>query len=148
MSWCLVGSEMCIRDRTGGDVGKFYEKEFLRTGEDPNACALRMSMAMNDAGYDISKSSSTYKGADGKNYYLSSTGLKNYISNNYNLTSITTTNSSLSAFAGIKGIYFMQPISPAKFQASGHITIWDGNSCLGGHCYNTHPQFYSATLFH
>lgn len=40
----------------------------------------------------------------------------------FNLTlSKTTKNSSLSAFNKIKGIYFMQPISPKVFGALGHI---------------------------
>ncbi len=131
----------------GGEVGKVYERQFLADGTDANACALRVSMAMNDAGYDIVKGAGTYKGANGKNYILSSKGLANYISKNYNVTSSVTTNSSLSSFAGQKGIYFMQPISPKAFGALGHITIWNGNTYLGGHGYNNSPHFYSATLY-
>lgn len=53
---------------------------------------------------------------------------------------------SLSSFEGKKGIYFMQPRLPSAFGALGHITTWNGNACLGGHCYNTSTHFYQATL--
>ena len=67
----------------------------------------------------------------------------------FNLTlSKTTKNSSLNAFNKIKGIYFMQPISPKVFGALDHISLWNRSAVLGGHSYADSPQFYQATLYY
>ena len=130
----------------GGDVADYY-KDGILIGRIENACALRLSIAMNDAGYDIPEVDGTLKGANGKNYFLSSEKLANYISKNYNVTASFTYNSNLKNFIGNKGIYFMEPVSPAKFGAVGHITIWNKNTFLGGHGYNNTIHFYKATLY-
>jgi hypothetical protein len=135
--------------KVGGAVEKFYNEYIIEhPGEVPNACALRESIAFNDSNQNLKYSSgNTYKGADGKNYYLSSEKMASNLPKQFRLNSTTTRNSSLSSFNGSKGIYFMQPKSPAAFGATGHISIWNGNSVLGGHSYADHSQFYQATLF-
>lgn len=136
--------------QTGGEVEKFYNDYVAaHPGEAPNACALRLSIAFNDAGYDLKYVKDvTYTGGNGKNYFLSSEKMTEYLPKQFNVSAIASSTSvTLSNFTNLRGIYFMQPKSPKAFGATGHITIWNGSTCLGGHCYNDHKQFYKATLF-
>ncbi|WP_119789571.1 T6SS effector amidase Tae4 family protein [Flavobacterium anhuiense] len=135
----------------GGTVKDHYDQYVKEhPGEAPNACALRVSIAFNKAGYHIRYSKgNTFTDKDGLNYYLSSEKMAENLPKQFNLTlSKTTKNSSLSAFNKIKGIYFMQPISPKVFGALGHISLWNGSAVLGGHSYADSPQFYQATLYY
>lgn len=107
-----------------------------------NACALRVSKALNYSGNPIPVvSGQTYKGADNKNYFLSSSKLYNYIKKTFGAPTIhlTQTDGGVngqnfnSHLVGHKGIYIMQAASPALFLALGHCTLYDGSDCIGGH---------------
>jgi len=110
-----------------------------------NACALRVSRALNYSGVTIPHiPNSTYQGADGKYYFLSTARLYNWMIKSFgtsNALSLSTsdggTNGSLfqAQLAGNKGIYIMQAASPEQFHALGHATLFDGTSCVGDHCY-------------
>ncbi|WP_163408693.1 T6SS effector amidase Tae4 family protein [Flavobacterium ajazii] len=135
--------------RVGGAVKDFYDAFVLKNpGQAPNACALRESIAFNDSGHELNYvKDQTYKGADGKNYFLSSEQMAKNLPKQFNLSPTPTKNSTLTTFNGKKGIYFMQPKFPKIFGATGHISIWNGRAVLGGHSYANHSQFYQATLF-
>lgn len=98
-----------------------------------NACALRVSRALNYSGVIIPEVSGTYKGGDGKNYFLSAASLfawmkKAFPPNPFNSISLNSSNSGpygagyANALAGSKGIYIMIPNYPGAsyFGASGH----------------------------
>ncbi len=136
--------------QTGGSVEKFYNDYVAgHPGEAPNACALRLSMAFNDAGYDLKYVKNvTFKGGNGKNYFLSSEQMAANLPKQFNISvAASSSSATLSNLISLRGIYHMIPKYPSKFGATGHITLWNGSTCLGGHCYNDHPQFYKATLY-
>jgi hypothetical protein len=142
-----VSSKKAFTD-VGGDVKKFYDDYFLKYNEHPNACALRLSIAFNDSGHNLNYvKGATFKGSNGKYYFLSAEKMATNLGKQFNLTPIITRDSSLISFSGLKGIYFMQPKLPSSFGATGHISIWNGKNVLGGHSYSNHVQFYQATLF-
>ena len=139
--------------QTGGTVKDYYDGYVkAHPGESPNACALRLSIAFNKAGYFLKGIKNiTYSGSDKHNYFLSSEQMFKYLGKQFNFQNSTSTyNSSLSKFSNLKGIYFMEPKSAKAFGATGHITIWNGSVCAGGfdHCYSNHTQFYKATLIY
>ncbi|WP_157255751.1 T6SS effector amidase Tae4 family protein [Pedobacter sp. Leaf41] len=101
-----------------------------------NACALRVSRALNYSGVAIPEVSGTYKGGDGKNYFLSAASLYAWMTKAFPPTpfnSIILNGSDsgphgagfANAMAGSKGIYIMLPNYPgfAYFGASGHAGI-------------------------
>ncbi len=59
-------------EKIGGPLKDWYEK-------DPdilaNTCAIRLSYALNKSGYLIEKSSSTFNGSDGLNYYIAASNM-------------------------------------------------------------------------
>lgn len=98
-----------------------------------NACALRVSRALNYSGVIIPQVSGTYKGADNKNYFLTAVSLNAWMIKAFpptttNSISLTSTDAGTkgSGFAnslnGHKGIYILIPNYPGfnYFGASGH----------------------------
>lgn len=125
----------------GGDVLALYNSN---PSKYQNACALRVSRALNYSGVNIPYiSGHTYAGADGKYYFLSSAKLYNWVRKTFGAPDVTLTGSQggtngqnfPSLLSGQKGIYIMVPNWPAQFGALGHATLFDGSSCVGGHCY-------------
>jgi hypothetical protein len=109
-----------------------------------NACALRVSRALNYSGVNIPQiTGQTYKGSDNKNYFLSSAKLFNFMKKTFGNGNIVLKQSDggangrlfQSKLAGHKGVYIMQASYPSKFGALGHATLFDGNDCIGGHNY-------------
>ncbi|MCM5527902.1 type VI secretion system amidase effector protein Tae4 [Parasegetibacter sp. NRK P23] len=107
-----------------------------------NACALRVSRALNNSGITIPAiSNKTLTGADGKNYFYRAHDLAAWMRKTFT-TYLTVTGTQGGEFgqnfdsylAGKKGIYIMIPNYPAKFGASGHADFWDGIKCVNG-CY-------------
>ena len=124
-------------DLYGPDVykmvgGEIYKLQQLHGYE--NACALRVSVALNKAGEDIPDVPGTFKGAGGKNYFLSAAKLESYLTSTYGSPTEYTKNFA-SQLQGQKEIYIMRPNYPGKFGASGHATLYNGADCIGGHCY-------------
>ena|GEM_PF-652233 len=130
-----------VYSNVGGDVYNTY----LASGN-PNACALRLSIALNKSGVTIPNiPGQTYRGADGKYYFLSSAKIYNFMVKTFGPPNIKLSeadggsNGSLfeSKLQGNKGIFIMRAKSPSLFQAYGHATIYNGLGCAGGidHCY-------------
>ena len=135
-------------DDNGGEMSgsKVYEliggKVLSEHQRDPksfkNACALRVSRALNGSGVDLPNiPGKTLKGADGRNYFYRAKDLYNWMTQSYGKPTSTTNYSSLS---GNKGIYIMQASRPADFGAWGHATLYNmrgtvGNSYAGSYAY-------------
>ena len=108
-----------------------------------NACALRVSRALNYSGnpipvfYNKSGQQRTEKGADNKNYILDAASLLAYMkktfpsSNPLHLVNKTPTEIK-KALQNKWGIYIMIPKNRATFGASGHADFWSQNNCLSG----------------
>ena len=93
----------------------------------------------------------TAKGADGKNYFLSAAKLYNWM--NKTLPNSKKLYNSDGGRDGLefnnklkpdKGIYIMKPNWPSApnpliqrpgFSASGHCSLYDGNTCMSGKCF-------------
>ena len=124
----------------GGDAYKLFL-------ENPNgyanACALRLSRAMNYGGMPIKSTEKGYhvKGGDGKNYLLRVRDMINFVKTNFGepdliLKPKMKENVSVQ-LKNKKGVIIF------KVQgwegATGHVTLWDGMLC-GDHCYFVHPD--------
>lgn len=129
-----------VYQNVGGDV----YNEYLAS-KNPNACALRLSVALNKSGVVIPNiPNHTYRGADGKYYFLSSAKIYNFMVKTFGPPDIKLTESDGgpdgsqfgSKLTG-KGIFIMKAKSPSQFDAYGHATIYNGFGCVGGitHCY-------------
>ena len=138
------GGDMLINDvckLIGGEIFSMYNK-----GNISNACALRVSRALNYSGINIPAiSGQTKQGADGKNYFLLASQLKNWLVKTLGQPDIHKTAAEgapngtnfYNLLIGInnRGIYIMKPISESNFGASGHATLWAGLDCIGQHNY-------------
>ncbi|WP_090974515.1 type VI secretion system amidase effector protein Tae4 [Parapedobacter composti] len=106
-----------------------------------NACALRVSRALNYSGITIPTIiGQTAKGADGKNYFLGAANLNAWMIKTFGEpTKFTGAQGGENGknfptlLSGKKGIYIMVPNYPRDF-ASGHADIWNGETCNAG-CY-------------
>lgn len=115
-------------------------------GNANNACALRVSRALNYSGVTIPNiASQTWQGADGKNYFYYAAHLYNWMVKPFGQPDIHLTAAD-GAPNGTKfpeqlnglqnrGIYMMKPKSQESFGASEHATLWGGLNCIGGHNY-------------
>ena len=137
------------KDAAGGDMpadevyklvgGQIYKMYLEKPQDFANACALRVSYALNKSGVDIPAGKKTFKGEDKKNYFLGAIHLHNWMKSYFGDPDITAIKNFESELQGNKGIYTMIPKKPGKFGASGHATLFDGSECIGGidHCYLT-----------
>lgn len=102
-----------------------------------NACALRVSRALNYSGVTIPYiANQTLQGADGKNYFIYAANLYNWLVKTLGPHEIHKTRAEgypngsgfLKQLMGIqnRGIYIMKPIPSSAFTASGHATLWGG----------------------
>jgi hypothetical protein len=102
-----------------------------------NACAIRVSRALNYSGITIPEIvGQTKKGGDGKNYFLYASHLKNWLSKVLGPPDIHKKVSEIGIdpskyydhLIGIqnRGIYIMKPKSAESFGATGHATLWGG----------------------
>lgn len=125
----------------GGAVADAYTNDPINYA---NACALRISRALNYSRVTIPEIPGvTLKGADNKNYIVSSIRMYDFMKKTFGSGSIilsqsdggTNGNDFQSHLQGHKGIYIMRPSNPAIFQAYGHCTLYTGADCIGGHNY-------------
>ena len=131
-------------DMPAGEVyklvgGQIYKMYLEKPQNFANACALRVSYALNQSGVAIPASKKTFKGEDKKNYFLGATHLHKWMENYFGDPDITAIKDFELQLRGNKGIYTMIPKKPGTFGASGHATLFDGSECIGGidHCYLT-----------
>ncbi len=113
-------------------IGGQLEKNINIPGFGPNGntCAVRMSRALNYAGFPLSsKVLSALKlhpltGADKKLYLFRVSEMSTYVANALGVTPITVTKDFDSAFAGKRGIVAFSVKGWSN--ASGHLALWDG----------------------
>lgn len=119
-----------------------------------NACALRVSRALNYGGLpvpfirDADKKQQTVTGADGKWYIFRVTVLANFLAKQLGAAAITAKARAAGgvdggAFIGIKGIIGMKVSGWSN--ATGHFTLWTGSACIDGTNYL--PEASSAWLW-
>ena len=111
-------------------IGGNVEAEFNR---DPvayrNACALRVSRALNKSGIKIPRlTGQTLKGGDGNNYFFRASDLYKWMSRAYGKPLSTTRFADLS---GKQGIYIMRASYPRDFGAWGHATLFNKTTTIG-----------------
>jgi hypothetical protein len=121
--------------------GQLYNSHIANPSQYSNACAVRVSRALNYSGVVVpSISGQTEKGSDNKNYFLSAANLNAWMKKTF--TTYTTFTGAQGGkngrnfptlLNGKKGIYIMIPNYPAYF-ASGHADVWNGTNC-NGECY-------------
>lgn len=108
-----------------------------------NACALRLSKALNYGGMPIKQTTKGYKvkGGDNKIYLLRVKEMIAFIENNLGKADVTLqpkNNQDVSSqLVNKKGIIIFKVSGWGD--ASGHVTLWNGNDC-GDSCYFTHNQ--------
>lgn len=104
-----------------------------------NACALRVSRALNYSGVTIPAiTNQTIKGADGKNYFIKPEYLKNWMTKTFGPPDIHKTIQDVgynnaefkNSLLLNKGIYIMIAADPGVFRASGHATLFLGLDCI------------------
>jgi len=133
----LPAHDVCVL--IGGEVLAQHN-----AGNANNACALRVSRALNYSGVSIPNiTGQTWQGADNKNYFYYAEHLYNWMVKTFGQPDIHLTAAN-GAPNGTKfpdqliglqnrGIYIMKPISRSSFGASGHATLWAGLDCIGKH---------------
>ena len=107
--WEIIpANELC--ERIGGELSTIKDAV-------ENSCAIRLSAALNAAGYDIPNMDGTMKGKDGKGYFLKAEALNQYLSSKISLVRLTNVISNPN-YAKNGLIY----ISPGKEWKSQYIT--------------------------
>lgn len=83
------------RDNVYKNIGGDIYEDYLSNGYDSNGnpnpayantCALRLSYALNDAGYTIPKTNGTFRGANELNYFYKVDKIQVYLTNTYNFS--------------------------------------------------------------
>jgi hypothetical protein len=130
-----------VSTQIGGQVKMEFDN-----GSFKNACAIRVSLALNRAGINIPNvPNKTWTGADGKNYFRMSSDLFKFLFDTFGEPDLIKTNAD-GGVGGLKfpshligiqnrGIYIMEADSYTTFGAEGHATLWAGLNCIGGHNY-------------
>lgn len=119
-----------VGKKIGGKVQQNIDSEIFQ-----NACAIRMSYALNYSGFPINRDSrwSTSSGADKKWYIFKVTDLIRFLECNFGKPDIITkSTTNMSQFSGVKGLLVFNV--SIWSDASGHATLWDGSKC-SDHCY-------------
>ncbi|HNX44315.1 MAG TPA: T6SS effector amidase Tae4 family protein [Bacteroidales bacterium] len=105
--------------------GKVYQNYKGNPTAYANSCALRISRALNYSGAEIPfVKDQTGSGSDGKWYFYKIKDLKNYLTSTYGPPDLTGNEASM---ANQHGIILFQDCG--WLDATGHIDLWDGNSC-------------------
>lgn len=149
------GTEMCgsdVYDLIGGNV-----LANRPPGPFPNACALRVSRALNYSGVNIPAiAGQTFQGVDGKNYFLSSAKLYNFMKKTFKIPPNPTGSTEVftkaqggvdgqnfpGLLSGKKGIYLLEASYPGRFGALGHASLYQGASCMVNTCDGFHDGCY------
>jgi len=92
-----------------------------------NACAIRMSYALNYSSITVNRGIwKTVSGSDGKWYIYRVRDLLKFLDNSFGPPDKTVKNPKPSDFSGLKGII----VFTVDWQdATGHVTLWNGNLC-------------------
>ena len=107
-----------------------------------NACALRMSYALNYSGMSIPRGNwKTVSGADNKWYIYRVKDLLTYINHSLGKPDKVIKNPKPQDFSGLQGILIF---NVSWSDATGHATLWDGQTC-SDHCY--FPEAQEASIW-
>lgn len=135
----IINASYISEDSLNSEVYKLDPEKYN------NACAIRVSRALNYSGIDVPYiSSQTIKGGDGKNYFLGAANLNAWMLKTFENAPTHLTGTQGGKYgqnfpyllSNKKGIYIMIPNYPGKnyFNASGHADLLTNGSCLGD-CY-------------
>ena len=127
------GTVVSVGNKIGGKV-----KENIDLGvKDPkagftNACAIRMSYALNSSGIAIRQGTwKTVSGGDRMQYIYRVSDLTKFLTHTFGKPDKIVKTPKAGDFAGLKGIV----VFGVKWSdATGHATLWDGRIC-SDHCY-------------
>lgn len=128
------GSVVSVGDKIGGKV----EQNFDLGVTSPqlgftNACAVRMSYALNHSGVTIERGPwSTVSGEQGKQYIFRVRDMLKFLRHKFGKPDIAIQNPDMKELAGEKGILIFTVTGWSD--ATGHATVWNGNAC-GDRCY-------------
>lgn len=138
--------------------GHPYQAHLAGNPNYQNACALRVSRALNYSGNTIpifknnNNEQKTERGDDNLNYILDASSLLAYMKKTFpNSTPIHLVNKTpteiKTALNGKWGIYIMIPKNRATFGASGHADFWSNTGCLSGCYFDKAKEVYFWELF-
>lgn len=110
-----------------------------------NGCAIRMSYSLNYSGFPVSSGPwKAVSGADKKQYIYRVADLGVFLKQRFGAPDKTVANPKPGDFAGMRGIL----VFGVHFRdATGHATLWDGNTC-SDHCYFPVAAEASIWLLH
>lgn len=124
------GTLGAVADKIGGHV-----KHNINTKVFENACPIRMSYALNQNGFRIPHvKDKTSSGTDHQWYFYKVLDLKDFLFSTFGAPDIISKKKD--DFSGQRGIMFFDVEGWSN--ATGHITLWDGNDCAD-HCYFEFP---------
>lgn len=122
------GSVPSVGKKIGGKV-----QENIELGvKDPkagftNACAIRMSYSLNNAGIHIPQGAwKTVSGGDKKQYIYRVADLIKFLNQTFGKPDRTDRNPKPTDFSGMKGILLF---GVQWSDATGHATLWNGSTC-------------------
>ncbi len=127
-----------VYKQIGGALGDMAKNNPVAFND---ACAARLSMALLNAGINIPGIEGyTYKGANGKYYFVSAEKFYDFITQTFegNCFTMYGYGSSISpaafqSFTNSKhGLFILKPSYPKLFEATGHSTLYTGTRCIGG----------------
>ncbi|WP_280189959.1 type VI secretion system amidase effector protein Tae4 [Delftia sp. PS-11] len=128
------GSVQSVGKKIGGKVEQNIEIGISNPDAGfRNACAIRMSYALNHSGFPVSKGTwTTSSGRDKSLYIFRLKDMHEYLVKKFGKPDYTFTNPKASDLISMKGILSFNVTGWSD--ATGHITLWDGNTC-SDHCY-------------
>jgi hypothetical protein len=110
--------------------GVVYEEHLNNPSAYNNACALRVSRALNESGVEIPNiKTKTLKGVDNKYYIFRVKDLFDFLIKLYGKPDISSSNNL--DLNNYQGIYIMQAHYSRDFGAWGHATLWDKVNTIG-----------------
>lgn len=128
------------------DVGKHIGGKVgvnIAGGIFTNACAIRISYALNNSGAPVSRGVwATSSGGDGKWYLYRVNDLVPYLTQKFGPPDLTVNAPTPQSFAGKQGIIVFKVSQWSD--ATGHATLWNGNTCSDA-CY--FPESSEAMLW-
>lgn len=130
-------------ERVGAIIGGRVNDN-IQAGIFTNACAIRVSYALNHAGHPIVRGAwKTSSGADGRWHVYRVADLVDYLTSRFGPPDLKVSAPNAAALANVSGILVF--LTGNRWSdASGHATLWNGSSCAD-RCY--YPESAEALLW-
>ena len=143
--WEIIpANELC--ERIGGELSTIKDAV-------ENSCAIRLSAALNAAGYDIPNIDGTMKGKDGKGYFLKAVDLNQYLSSEISPVRLTNVISDPNHVKN--GLIYMSPGKEWQSQGiTGHVDvvyrkIWASHAYYADYFERSPYEYkYRSNIFH